>query len=66
MSRRIRRRLALLLALTLVMGLGAIGWASVPRPQGYGECSRCSCPGYQGSAYTCQRGGCGHHYDDHY
>lgn len=33
---------------------------------GYGECSRCSCPGFSGSGYTCYRGGCGHHYDEHY
>lgn len=33
----------------------------------YGSCSKCSCPGFQGSStYTCQRGGCGHHYDDHW
>ena len=31
----------------------------------YGACSRCSCPGFQGSGYTCLRGGCGHHYDLH-
>lgn len=33
---------------------------------GPGECSRCSCPGFSGSGYTCYRGGCNHHYDDHY
>ena len=32
------------------------GW----RP-GYGQCSRCSCPGFRGNGYTCSRGGCGHH-----
>lgn len=35
---------------------------------GFGECSHygCSCPGYYGFGYTCYRGGCGHHYDEHY
>ncbi len=33
---------------------------------GYGRCSKCSCPGFIGSGYTCVRGGCGHHYDDHW
>jgi len=33
---------------------------------GYGRCSECSCPGFQGSGYTCTRGGCGHHYDQHW
>jgi hypothetical protein len=32
---------------------------------GYGKCSACSCPGFSGSGYTCTRGGCGHHYDQH-
>jgi len=32
----------------------------------YGRCSKCSCPGFSGSGYTCQRGGCGHHYDSHW
>jgi hypothetical protein len=32
---------------------------------GYGKCSACSCPGFFGSGYTCSRGGCGHHYDQH-
>lgn len=31
----------------------------------YGKCSACSCPGFFGSGYTCGRGGCGHHYDQH-
>ncbi len=31
----------------------------------YGRCSQCSCPGFIGSGYTCTRGGCGHHYDEH-
>jgi hypothetical protein len=33
---------------------------------GYGKCSRCSCPSFSGSGYTCHRGGCGHHYDLHW
>jgi hypothetical protein len=34
---------------------------------GFGKCSRCSCPGYSGVRYyTCNRGGCGHHYDSHW
>jgi hypothetical protein len=33
---------------------------------GYGKCARCSCPGFFGSSYTCSRGGCGHHYDEHW
>jgi hypothetical protein len=32
----------------------------------YGKCSKCSCPGFYGSGYTCSRGGCGHHYDSHW
>jgi hypothetical protein len=32
----------------------------------YGNCSRCSCPSFLGSSYTCSRRGCGHHYDDHW
>jgi hypothetical protein len=35
-------------------------------PGKYGKCSRCSCPGFSGSGYTCSRGGCGHHYDLHW
>jgi hypothetical protein len=31
----------------------------------YGACTLCNCPGFQGSDYTCTRGGCGHHYDSH-
>lgn len=31
----------------------------------YGACTQCSCPGFQGSGYSCDRGGCGHHYDSH-
>ena len=34
-------------------------------PAYYGACSQCSCPGFQGSGYSCERGGCGHHYDSH-
>jgi hypothetical protein len=37
-----------------------------PTPGKYGKCSRCSCPGFFGSGYTCGRGGCGHHYDLHW
>lgn len=35
---------------------------------GYGRCHayKCSCFGFQGTGYTCTRGGCGHHYDLHY
>lgn len=33
---------------------------------GYGHCTQCSCPGFLGSDYTCTRGGCAHHYDEHY
>jgi hypothetical protein len=35
---------------------------------GYSNCSRCSCPGFVGGSgvYTCQRSGCGHHYDEHW
>jgi hypothetical protein len=32
---------------------------------GYGHCSVCSCPGFLGSGYTCTRGGCAHHFDQH-
>jgi len=32
----------------------------------YGRCSKCSCPGFTGSGYTCSRGGCSHHYDVHW
>ncbi len=32
----------------------------------YGHCTQCSCPGFLGSGYTCTRGGCDHHYDEHY
>lgn len=31
----------------------------------FGHCSKCPCPGFVGSGYTCERGGCGHHFDDH-
>lgn len=60
------------LALVLVFGamltaFGAAALAAKPLP-GYGRCHahRCSCFGYQGSGYTCTRGGCSHHYDLHY
>ncbi len=33
---------------------------------GYGNCTACPCPGFTGSTYTCDRGGCGHHYDSHW
>ncbi len=35
-------------------------------PAGYGNCTACPCPGFTGSTYTCDRGGCGHHYDSHW
>lgn len=34
-------------------------------PALYGPCTLCSCPGFQGSGYSCTRGGCDHHYDSH-
>jgi hypothetical protein len=37
------------------------GWIQ----NGYGRCEQCSCPGFLGSGYTCTRGGCDHHYDEH-
>ena len=33
---------------------------------GAGECSQCSCPSYSGTGYTCETGGCGHHYSQHW
>jgi hypothetical protein len=58
-------------ALTRVVGvvLGVAGLGRLGRTQAaslYGRCHDCSCPGYQGSGYTCSRGGCRHHYDRHY
>jgi hypothetical protein len=32
----------------------------------YGACSKCNCPGFSGSGHSCGRGGCGHHFDDHW
>ena len=69
-----RSRLSLL-AVSMVFGvlLPVIGTAAThPKPTqpvyGYGRCHqyKCSCFGFQGSGYTCTRGGCGHHYDLHY
>ena len=31
----------------------------------YGRCTKCACPGFQGSDHECTRGGCQHHYDQH-
>ena len=37
-----------------------------PEPdRAWGHCIECSCPGFIGSGYTCDRGGCGHHFDNH-
>ena len=33
-------------------------------PQGYGQCSQCRCPGYQGNQQVC--GNCGHNYGAHW
>lgn len=41
----------------------------VPKTKpGYGNCSKCSWPGFVGGSgvYSCQRPGCGHHYNDHW
>jgi len=40
----------------------------VPIHNGYNSCSKCSCPGFVGGSgvYSCQRSGCGHHYNDHW
>lgn len=39
--------------------------AIFPVTVGYGGCSRCACPEFFGGSSECDRGGCGHHYDDH-
>jgi hypothetical protein len=44
-----------------------LGYHDKPIEHGYGKCTQCSCPGFSGtSGYTCNRGGCGHHYDVHW
>jgi hypothetical protein len=35
-------------------------------PSGYGACSKCNCPGFDGNDGTCASGGCGHAYGDHW
>ena len=41
---------------------------STPSTLGSGSCSQCNCPGFVGGSgvYSCQRSGCGHHYDQHW
>ncbi len=71
MSRLHSVRLALL---AIAAGVLSIIGTAAARPQtpapvpGFGRChaSHCSCFRFQGSGYTCTRGGCGHHYDRHY
>jgi hypothetical protein len=60
-------RLAIL-GIFVLLGMGfAAGAVDAGKPAaGYGRCSKCSCPGYFGSGYTCRRGGCYHHYDSHW
>jgi hypothetical protein len=65
------RKVLFLLVATMLGGAAWLGVASKPvqgksPSPGYGRCSRCSCPGFFGSGYTCSRGGCGHHYDSHW
>jgi hypothetical protein len=62
----ITRRQGLKYALFGLFGL--LGLATSPKKAEakYGRCSKCSCPGFTGSGYTCSRGGCGHHYDMHW
>ena len=53
----------------LLAFFGAASLSAKSRPASlYGRChaSNCSCFAFQGSGYTCTRGGCGHHYDRHY
>ena len=42
------------------------GYRHIPVEYGYGKCSLCSCSEFFGSGSTCDRAGCGHHYDDHW
>jgi hypothetical protein len=64
-ARSVRLGLAVIFGL-LAAGVGTV--AALPaKPQpAYGKCHDCSCPGFQGTGYTCTRGGCKHHYDRHY
>lgn len=63
--RRTMKQLAFRSLALLLIPLG-LGLAAKKAEAGWGKCSKCSCPGFQGSGYTCTRGGCGHHYDSHY
>lgn len=68
MSRRLWVRTALLGIFGLLgtfFTAGAVK-ATARDQEGYGRCSRCSCPRFYGSGYTCSRGGCSHHYDSHW
>lgn len=60
------RRTVLKYAAFGLLGLLASSMLTAKAKAGYGECSQCSCPGFIGSGYACVRGGCGHHYDEHW
>jgi hypothetical protein len=67
MTRCFTVRLALLAMFGLLSLVVATSAAGGFKPTyGPGRCSKCSCPGFTGSGYTCTRGGCRHHYDSHY
>lgn len=61
------RRLSLVAVFAMLLALFGTALADKPASAS-GRCHeyRCSCPGFQGSGYTCSRGGCRHHYDRHY
>ncbi len=66
---KIRMTLAGILVLlgSLIGGSAATSKADSPTPL-YGRCHArgCSCFAFSGTRYTCNRGGCAHHYDLHY
>lgn len=59
-------RVALLAIVSLLAGLLLTQFGMACPGTGFGECSRCSCPSFFGFGYTCDRAGCGHHYDSHW
>jgi hypothetical protein len=67
MSKRWSIRLAIAAVFSVVGATFTASGLTAPQPhRGYGKCHKCSCPGFQGSTYTCSRGGCKHHYDCHW
>jgi hypothetical protein len=64
-ARLFSRRNAAKVTLRVAVGSAAALIAAAQKAEaGYGRCSKCNCPAYEGQANTC--GNCGHSYASHW